>query len=111
MPPLTRNPFDEDQRPAAVIAEQNRWLRSLTQEKGLVLADYHAVLAGAHGGYKPGHTEDGLHPSAAGYAAMRPVFDKALAEAGSLTPAPRLPPGFRTWRWSCRERRSCRPPG
>ncbi len=86
LPPLAKNPFDDQHRPATVIAEQNRWLRSLAQEKGLALADYHAALAGADGGYRAGFTEDGIHPSAAGYAAMRPVFDKALAEAGSLKP-------------------------
>jgi len=86
LPPLATNPFDSQQRPAAIIADQNRWLRSLAQEKGLALADYHAALAGADGGYREGFTEDGIHPSAAGYAAMRPVFDKALAEAGSLKP-------------------------
>lgn len=83
LPPLAKNPFDEDQRPAAVIAEQNRWLRSLAQEKGLVLADYHSALAGTDGGYKPGLSEDGIHPSAAGYSAMRPVLDAALAKAGA----------------------------
>lgn len=86
LPPLATNPFDSQQRPAAVIAEQNRWLRALALEKGLILVDYHAVLAGADGGYKPGLTEDGTHPSAAGYAAMRPVFDRALAVAGIQAP-------------------------
>lgn len=86
LPPLAKNPFDGQQRPATVIAEQNRWLRSLAQEKGLIHADYHAALAGADGGYRAGFSDDGLHPSATGYAAMRPVFDKALAEAGSVKP-------------------------
>ncbi len=81
LPPLTKNPFDSQHRPSAIIAEQNRWLRSLAQEKGLILADYHAALTGAAGGYRAGFTEDGIHPSSAGYAAIRPVFNKALAEA------------------------------
>lgn len=84
LPPLTRNPFDEGQRTVAVITEQNRWLRSLAQGKGLVLADYHAVLVGTNGGYKPGLSEDGTHPNAAGYAVMRPVLDKSLADAAAL---------------------------
>lgn len=83
LPPLAKNPFDSQHRPAAIIAEQNRWLRALAQEKGLVLADYHAVLAGGDGGYKSGLSEDGTHPNAAGYAAMRPVFDKAITDAAS----------------------------
>lgn len=83
LPPLATNPFDEAHSPAAVIAEQNRWLRALAQEKGLILADYHAVLAGADGGYKSGLSEDGTHPNAAGYAAMRPVLDRAIADAAT----------------------------
>ncbi|WP_310530786.1 GDSL-type esterase/lipase family protein [Novosphingobium sp.] len=85
MPPMLKNPFDPHHLPAAVIAEQNRWLRALAQEKGLILADYHAVLASADGGFKSGLSDDGTHPTAAGYAAMRPLLDKALAEANALS--------------------------
>lgn len=85
MPPLRENDYDIAHRPAPVIAEQNRWLRALAQEKGLVLADYHSVLAAADGGFKQDLSDDGTHPNAAGFAAMRPVLDKAVQQ---LPPVP-----------------------
>ncbi|MFM5932120.1 MAG: GDSL-type esterase/lipase family protein [Novosphingobium sp.] len=79
LPPMAVNPFDDDHRPVPIIAEQNRWLAQLAQEKGLVLADYHAALSMPQGGFKPGLAYDALHPDGRGYAAMRPVLDAALA--------------------------------
>jgi len=43
--------------------------------------DYHAAMADEHGLLRPELTEDCLHPNAAGYAAMAPLAEKALARA------------------------------
>lgn len=74
---------------SARIVELNRWLRSFARERGLVFADYHAVLADAKGGIRRDYSDDRLHPNAAGYAAMRPVLERALAaaEASPASPA------------------------
>ena len=67
--------------PSAQIIELNRWLRDYARIKGLVYADYHSVLADPQGAMKPAFTSDGVHPNAAGYAAMEPVARAALAAA------------------------------
>ena len=81
LPPMKTNPFASDHRPAAIVSEQNRWLAGLAREKGLVLADYGSVLAAPDGGFKPGLGMDEIHPSPQGYAVMKPVLERALAEA------------------------------
>jgi lysophospholipase L1-like esterase len=44
--------------------------------------DYAPVLANSEDGLKDAFGNDGLHPNRDGYAAMRPLADKALAQAG-----------------------------
>lgn len=61
------------------LADINIWLRALADEQGLIYADYHAVLAEPDGSMGAAYTDDGVHPTAAGYARMRPVALAALA--------------------------------
>lgn len=81
MPPLAppHSLFAPD--PADAPEKVNRMLRALAREEHLVLADYHAALAHPDGTVRKGMFEDGVHPSASGYAAMQPVFNAALAAA------------------------------
>lgn len=58
----------------------NGWLRRYAEEEGLVLADYHAVLAGKDGGMRKELFADTVHPNEAGYAAMKPVLLEALGQ-------------------------------
>ncbi|WP_428310281.1 GDSL-type esterase/lipase family protein [Hydrocarboniphaga sp.] len=68
-------------QPRPRIAQINAWLRELAAEHGLVYADYHAVLSTPDGAMRADYTRDGVHPTAAGYAAMRPVALAALDQA------------------------------
>lgn len=68
-------------RPAAQIIALNAWLRDLARQRGLVFADYHTALADPAGAMKPGLSNDGVHPNAAGYAVMEPIARAAIAEA------------------------------
>ena len=65
--------------PIEPIAALNARLRQLAAEKKLVFADYYAVLDDGSHGLAKIHAEDGVHPTAAGYAVMRPVAERALA--------------------------------
>lgn len=69
------------QAPQARVAELNGWLRGFSAARGLVHANYGAVLSDGANGLKAEFTRDGVHPGAAGYRAMRPVAEAALAEA------------------------------
>lgn len=67
--------------PATAITELNRRLKALAARQGAGFADYHAALDdGAHG-LSAAHAEDGVHPTAAGYAVMQPIAERALTAA------------------------------
>ena len=65
----------------ARIAELNGWLRGFARERGAQYVDYHAALAAADGTLDKTLTHDGVHPTRAGYAAMRPLAEAALQRA------------------------------
>jgi lysophospholipase L1-like esterase len=65
-------------RPVARIRALNGWLRA-TYGTGVVrLVDYHAPLATGSGALRRALTDDGIHLTAAGYAAIEPVMLTAL---------------------------------
>jgi len=68
-------------RPPEEIVQLNEWLRRYCQEQGLVYLDYYAAMVDGQGRMKPELTADGLHPSAAGFAVMAPLAEKAVEQA------------------------------
>ncbi|MDB5976197.1 MAG: family lipase [Nevskia sp.] len=67
--------------PRSRIAQINAWLKALAGERGLIYADYHSALAAPDGSMRAEFARDGVHPTAAGYAVMRPIALAALALA------------------------------
>jgi acyl-CoA thioesterase I len=66
--------------PLAVVQELNRWIEGLCREKGYVFMDFYHPVAGPDGKLRRDFTDDGLHCNAAGYAALKPLVEKALME-------------------------------
>lgn len=64
--------------PIARIAELNDWLRQVADERGAVFVDYFKVLAAEDRSIRQEYSNDGLHPNAAGYSAMRPLALAAI---------------------------------
>jgi len=81
IPPAKTFYWRPEARPAQRIPEWNAWLRAYAREHGLTFVDYYTALVGAEGGLRTEFGADVVHPSKAGYQAMDPLFDKALAEA------------------------------
>ncbi|SFF73795.1 Lysophospholipase L1 [Novosphingobium sp. CF614] len=82
VPPARGFDFGARGDPREAIARANAELAAIAREQpGVVLADYHAVLSNPDGSVRQGLFLDGVHPDAAGYAAMRPVFERALGQA------------------------------
>jgi lysophospholipase L1-like esterase len=73
-------------RPLMRIREMNGWIRDYAKESGAVLLDYYSVLAEGRE-MKKALTVDGVLPNDAGYRAMAPLAERAIADA--LTRAPR----------------------
>jgi lysophospholipase L1-like esterase len=81
IPPAKAFPWRPDIHPADDIRTLNAWLKAYAARQHFTYVDYHAVLADAEGGMKPEYSGDGVHPNAAGYAAMQPVLEAALRKA------------------------------
>jgi lysophospholipase L1-like esterase len=77
--------------PAARILAINARLRQLATQRGAIFVDYHTPLSDEHNGIRPALANDGLHPNGEGYAVMRPLTERALAEALRQAPRPIRP--------------------
>ena len=68
-------------RPPEKIRELNKYLRKLCAESGSTYLDYTPAMQDGSGMLKREFSDDGLHPNAAGYAAMAPLAQKAIDAA------------------------------
>jgi lysophospholipase L1-like esterase len=84
--PAERFPWRPDIQPVEQIRQLNAWLRQFAGQHELIYADYYSSLATPSGALRPELSNDGVHPNADGYAAMRPIADAAIRKAmhGSL---------------------------
>ena len=78
VPPAAAFSWRPEVRPVAAIAEINRKLRAYAAANRFTYVDYFAALADQNGAMKPGMAHDGVHPTAAGYAAMKPLAIAAI---------------------------------
>lgn len=83
--PADRFPWQPGLAPARQISELNAWLKEFADAEALILADYHAALAGPDGELPAAYGSDGVHPNAQGYALMRPIAEAAIARAAQQT--------------------------
>lgn len=67
------------ERPPATLRAINAALRDLATRRGYGYADYAATMTDTKGLLVADLTQDGLHPTAAGYARMAPVAAAAIA--------------------------------
>jgi lysophospholipase L1-like esterase len=77
-PPASKYWWRPEAKPKDEAVALNTWMRGYAKEIGAVYADYAAVLTDAQGNVKLDLAKDEVHPTAAGYAAMRPVAEAAL---------------------------------
>jgi lysophospholipase L1-like esterase len=68
-------------RPPEKIIALNQWIKNYVAQKGLVYLDYYSATVDAKGFLKEELANDGLHPNAKGYELMKPLAEKAIAEA------------------------------
>lgn len=80
IPPAAAFPWSPDKHPAPQIAQLNAWLRGYAKANGFTYVDYHTALTTPDGGMKPGLSSDGVHPTPAGYAIMKPLALAAIAK-------------------------------
>jgi acetyl esterase/lipase/lysophospholipase L1-like esterase len=88
IPPSRKLFWRGDFDPRPQIRELNAWLRGLAFSRGLTFVDYGMVLADPDGGMRADLGNDGVHPNRLGYARMRPLAERAVAEAVERADAP-----------------------
>ena len=81
VPPASKYWWKPDSQPKAEALAMNEWLRSYAKSIGAKYADYAAALTDAKGDVKVERAKDEVHPTAAGYAAMRPIAEAAIRQA------------------------------
>jgi lysophospholipase L1-like esterase len=79
VPPAADFPWRPGLDPALKIKTLNARLRAYALRHRITYADYWHVLASSNGGMKAQYSDDGVHPNARGYEAMRPVAEAAIA--------------------------------
>lgn len=85
--PVSNYPWRPGTHPAGVVRELNAWIKDYAAANHLVYLDYYTAMTNTDGGLDKAIASDGVHPTAAGYAIMAPLAEKAIAQALS-TPAP-----------------------
>jgi lysophospholipase L1-like esterase len=78
VPPASKYWWRPELQPKAAAIAMNEWVRGYAEGIGAVYADYAAALTDANGDVKPSLAKDEVHPTAEGYAAMRPIAEAAL---------------------------------
>jgi lysophospholipase L1-like esterase len=68
-------------RPRERILALNQWLKDYCAKNHLVYLDYFSALEDEHGMLKRSLSDDGLHPTDAGYKIMAPLAEKAIEKA------------------------------
>ena len=78
IPPAAFFPWRTGLETASTIPALNGWIRGYAKGTGATYVDYHSAMSNGKGGMKPGLSTDEVHPSAEGYAVMRPLAEAAI---------------------------------
>jgi lysophospholipase L1-like esterase len=68
-------------RPNEKIKALNAWIKEYAAKNKHVYLDYYSAMLDDKGVLRQELTYDGLHPNDAGYDVMRPLAEKAIAQA------------------------------
>jgi lysophospholipase L1-like esterase len=79
--PAARYSWRPSIEPIPQIEALNAWLQAYAKAEHLTFVDYRPPLDDGRRGFKPQLSADGVHPNAAGYAAMRPLAERAVQAA------------------------------
>lgn len=71
-------PWKPNQKPADKIIALNRLLTDYAIANGIPFVDYHAAMADDQNGLALAYSNDGVHPSIAGYEIMGPLVENAI---------------------------------
>jgi lysophospholipase L1-like esterase len=67
--------------PAPKILALNTWMRQFAADHGYVYVDYHSAMKDERNGLPAALSKDGVHPTEAGYAVMKPLVEAGIGKA------------------------------
>lgn len=79
--PVFDYPWQTGLEPAEKIVELNRRIKNYANTHGFIYADYFTPMVDERNGLKAEYTEDGVHPTRAGYEVMAPISEEAITQA------------------------------
>ncbi|MFB0613707.1 GDSL-type esterase/lipase family protein [Aurantiacibacter poecillastricola] len=81
LPPMSRllPRLEFDTRP--VVPRLNTLLAELARDEGIIFVDYFTSLSAPDDSFDIAYANDGVHPTRAGYAVMKELAEKAIAQA------------------------------
>lgn len=79
--PVYDYPWNPGLKPAEKIMAINEKLRNWCAYNNAIYLDYFSSMVDERNGLKSSLTNDGVHPTVAGYKVMEPLLEKAVAEA------------------------------
>ena len=74
-------PWKPGREPGPKVVAINTWMKAYAAEHGHVYVDYYSAMADERRGLPKTLSNDGVHPTAAGYAVMQPLVDAGVAKA------------------------------
>ena len=79
--PVYDYPWNPGLKPAEKIMALNEKLRNWCAQNNAIYLDYFSAMVDERNGLKSSLTNDGVHPTVAGYKVMEPLLEKAVSEA------------------------------
>ena len=81
IPPAADYPGRTGPEPATQVVALNKWIAGYCASSHFTFLDYHSALVGSNGRMKEGVSDDGVHPNEKGFALLKPLAEKAIADA------------------------------
>ncbi len=78
--PASDFPWRRGLRPAGKIVELNAMIKEYCARNAVGYVDYYAAMVDEQGGLDKKYSDDGVHPTIAGYNIMEPLVERAIAE-------------------------------
>ncbi|HBS88219.1 MAG: acylhydrolase [Bacteroidetes bacterium GWF2_38_335] len=76
--PANNFPWRPDIKPAEKVIELNSLLEKYCVENGIVYLDYYSSMVDSQKGLDEKYTDDGVHPTLAGYQIMEPLLENEI---------------------------------
>ncbi|HEX5041874.1 MAG TPA: GDSL-type esterase/lipase family protein [Candidatus Polarisedimenticolaceae bacterium] len=80
LPPAADYPGRTGPEPVTQIVALNKWIARYCASSHFPFLDYYSALVGGNGQMKEGVSDDGVHPNEKGYALLRPLAERAVAD-------------------------------